>query len=113
MLYLSNSITKKYYDLKFSGYIPRHSQLKYLYKLFENIASLLLLLKYPYNSSLHKAMYRTNLVISLLELVLITINYMRQIERFNGYKNVYKLLTTFGFIMRNKAQCKKEAWNSN
>jgi hypothetical protein len=108
---------KQYYDLKFSGYIPGHSQLKYTYKSFENIASLLLLLKYPNNSNipyfLHKAMYRTNLVISSLELVLIMINYTPQIERFNGYKNMYKLLTTFGFIMRNKAQCNKEAWNSN
>ncbi len=99
--------------MKFSDYIPRRSQLKYTYKLFEKIASLLLLLKYPYNSSLHKAMYRTNLVISSLELVLITINYMPQIEHFNGYNNMYELSINFDFIMRNKVQYNKEAWNSN
>jgi hypothetical protein len=80
----NNSITGQYFDLKFSGYIPRRSQPHYTYKLFENICNLLLLLKCPYNCSipyfLHKAMFRTNLVISTPELVLITINDMSQIE---------------------------------
>ncbi len=99
--------------MKFSGYIPRRSQLKYTYKLFENIASLLLLLKYLYNSSLHRAMYRNNLVISLLELVLITINCMPQIVRLNGYNNMSQLSINFDFIMRNKVQYNKEARNNN
>jgi hypothetical protein len=87
--------------MKFSGYNPRRSQLKYIYKLFENITSLLLLLKYLYNSSLHKAMYRNNLAISLLELVLITINCMPQIVRLDGYNNMSQLSINFDSIMRN------------
>jgi hypothetical protein len=58
-------------------------------------------------------MYRTNLNISLLELVLITINYMPQIERFDDYSNMYQLPLNFNFIMRNKVQYNKEAWTNN
>jgi hypothetical protein len=53
-------------------------------------------------------MYRTHLVISLLELVLITINYMPQIVRFNGYNNMSQLSINFDFMMRNNVQYKKK-----
>jgi hypothetical protein len=58
-------------------------------------------------------MYRTDLVISLLELVLITINYMPQIVRFNGYNNMSQLSINFDFIMRNKVQYNNEARDNN